>query len=271
MKQPLTLEQELEIIELYQSGKGSPEISRQYARCSASIINILQKHGISRRCNSDSKFKYSLKHDYFERIDTEDKAYFLGLMLTDGYNSNKGIQIGLQEKDGYLLEKFKECLEYTGPLQLRSKVRPTEQPVKVLQLTSKKLSQDLTNLGCIYKKTHFVYFPDIPEHLWNHLIRGAIDGDGSIYCGKDGNYRVTMTGNILFLQRIKEILESKLNICISLRIPSKHPKNIVTITCYSKHGIMKIRDYIYKDSTICLERKKIKFYEVSYKDVTKTF
>jgi len=60
-----------------------------------------------------SKRKYSFNNHYFNKIDNQDKAYWFGFLMADGYNyCKKGVvKFFLQEKDKYLIEKFKESIE----------------------------------------------------------------------------------------------------------------------------------------------------------------
>ena len=59
----------------------------------------------------------ALKERFFEKIDSEEKAYFLGLLISDGnvFKDNTGrqasISITLDLKDEYMLLKFKEVLQ----------------------------------------------------------------------------------------------------------------------------------------------------------------
>ena len=46
------------------------------------------------------------------------------------------------------------------------------------------MCKDLTNLGCCPNKTRALKFPNIPNSLYKHFIRGFLDGDGCIRVGK---------------------------------------------------------------------------------------
>lgn len=52
--------------------------------------------------------KYKLNENYFDKIDIEEKAYFLGLLYADGYiftlRSNKYVRLQLQKIDKHILE-----------------------------------------------------------------------------------------------------------------------------------------------------------------------
>ena len=46
---------------------------------------------------------------YFDNIDTQNKAYTLGFLFADGYNSisKSTVSMALQESDGYILDKIR--------------------------------------------------------------------------------------------------------------------------------------------------------------------
>ena len=66
---------------------------------------------MQRRNVSKCQQVYGINEDYFDVIDSEDKAYFLGLLFADGCNIRCGgkhiVRIRLQEKDKYILDRFK--------------------------------------------------------------------------------------------------------------------------------------------------------------------
>ena len=66
------------------------------------------------------KTKYSYDRNYFEKIDTEDKAYFLGFLYADGFNTKQGFRLQISQKDEDVLLKLKENIKYTGKLYINS-------------------------------------------------------------------------------------------------------------------------------------------------------
>ncbi len=73
---------------------------------------------------------YDLNENYFENIDTEQKAYFLGFIFADGNiqlrqgNTNKyRLRIGLRNKysEIALLNTFKNELMYEGDIRIETK------------------------------------------------------------------------------------------------------------------------------------------------------
>ena len=73
------------------------------------------------------KFKYSFNENYFEKIDSFDKAYWLGFIAADGYitkstNGQNVLGINLGEKEP--LEKFKFCINSDHPINLYNSTNP---------------------------------------------------------------------------------------------------------------------------------------------------
>lgn len=103
------------ILELYYEPKTVTEIC-SILQCNRSMIyrkfkewNIDKRAKIPspERCNA----KYKINTHYFDNINTEHKAYWLGFLLADGYVNQKEILLCLQKEDEYLINKFKEDLE----------------------------------------------------------------------------------------------------------------------------------------------------------------
>lgn len=64
---------------------------------------------------------HGLKDDFFSCIDTEEKAYLLGLLKTDGYikmrNNSPTIGIQLKKEDLYMIERIKELWNSSTKIQ----------------------------------------------------------------------------------------------------------------------------------------------------------
>ena len=80
------------------------------------IKGTLKRRNIPLRTYSENNQKYKRNSHYFDQIDSENKAYYLGLLFADGNNFSKhnAITLSLQEEDGYIVEKFKDEIEYEG-------------------------------------------------------------------------------------------------------------------------------------------------------------
>jgi len=203
--------------------------------------------------------KYPFDDDYFEIIDTEDKAYYLGLLLADGnvYSARNRVQITLVKKDEYILKKFAKCIKYKGNIYLdRGKYSK-------LILPSKKMCSDLAKLGCHPNKGKGdtpATLPDIDDKLVHHLIRGYFDGDGHISKNKklkNPYYNINITGSVPLITKVKGILED--NQMEVSKLYTRPDKTSVQLVVKNK-SVGDFVKYLYKDAKHYLKRKE-KIYE----------
>ena len=150
-------------------GCTSANISRRLNKCGINIIRDYSKTRLPSRVN-----RHNIDLGFFENIDNQDKAYFLGLMFSDGSVNSNCNQCYLKLKDEDVIIKFKEALKCDYPIIYK------EFPWKsyTLEISSKKICNDLVNLGCVPNKTKVLRFPNLKKGLIRHFIRGYFDGDG---------------------------------------------------------------------------------------------
>lgn len=250
-----------EMKEFYLSGKTMQEIA-DIANCNVTNIRShLNRMGVKSRSISETKRKYPLDETYFEKIDTEEKAYFLGFLYADGYNfqARNMVELCLHNQDIDILIKFRKALKYVDkPFSEKSNGKYIS-----FFITSKKVSNDLATLGCVQAKTFKINFPDfIDDNLIRHFIRGYFDGDGCIHNSKAREVQLSVLGNIQFITALQNHFIKVLNINkVKLGQRFKHSE------CYTlpHHGInlsKKILNYLYKDSTIYLDRKYKKYLSI---------
>lgn len=166
------------IILLYKQGKSCSAIAEIYNVNRETIRKYLHKNNIKIKSISNYR-KYSLNINFFDEINTEEKAYILGLLYADGCNSinMSGVNLVLQEKDKTLLEKINQIIGSNKPLSFR-KV-PNRKDYKCqnqfcLHISSKHICQRMIELGCPPKKSLILKFPtekQVPLHLTWHFIR----------------------------------------------------------------------------------------------------
>ena len=260
MPKHISIEKEKEIVAFYKSRPMTiSEVAKNFNVCSLSIIKILNKYRIKRYSKS-KLFSPNLREDYFEIIDTHEKAYFLGLILTDGcvYSKN-GKQpiftLTLHEKDAYLIEALLK------ELNSNKKVTQDGRGCCEVSISSKKLVSDLRKYGVVERKSLIATFPDnIEIEYYSSLLRGIIDGDGSIsyYARKNRKSHIKAvrlcSGNEKFLLDIVDFLYKNLNVA---PIKTYQEKDNLWSIAYRKNASMiSIIDYIYKDATIYMKRKK---------------
>lgn len=220
---------------------------------------------------------YKFNTSFFDKIDTQEKAYVLGMLYADGYNSEDrgNVTLSLTQSDREILEKINICLESDRPIrtQVVKNSMYNTQPYCELTFYNRHFSEKLAEIGCPQKKSHILKFPSfniVPEYLIHHFIRGYVDGDGSIVlCDKNKNPNIkvstaTITSTEDFCLWIKgyceEILE--INSYITCRFPERE-NNTKTLQFGGNRQVKKFLDFIYKDATIYLERKFNKYLEIS--------
>jgi len=152
--------------------------------------------------------------DFFERIDTEEKAYILGFIATDGnvYHCKRkkqyfrlGITLSYQDID--ILEKIRDLI---SP---QTKITKTKRGYAALHIYSRKIFEDLQSQGIMPKKTFKVKPPRLDKNLMCHYWRGAFDGDGGFYITKNANkqnyeqWRAAFTGNKFMCKGFSDFIE----------------------------------------------------------------
>ena len=209
--------------------------------------------------------KTDINDFYFEKIDSHNKAYVLGVMYSDGYLVKEGTgtkRVGIDSIDKEWLENIAQDMEYTGEivgLGPKKSGYSNTKPLYRFKISSPKLYDDLIKLGCFEHKTNILKFPteeQVPKEFLNSFIAGYLDGDGSllILTRKNGyvSFKMSFTGTKEILDGIQDFFHS--NNKISSRFPERHKNNYSLAYC----GVSCVFDKIsilYKDTTVRLPRK----------------
>lgn len=266
-KKWFTNEQTLDIINLYiNDNKSINFISNKYNVDNRVVKRILIENKIKIRDTNYYKSK-QFNNCYFDNIDSEEKAYWLGFIYADGCISKRksqdAFEIKLKDSDKEHLEKLKYCLQSSHKILERCENTPYCQNYKSVSLSicNQHFVDSLFNKGVLYNKSKILQPPTIdqvPEKFINHFIRGYFDGDGSIY-----EYSKTHAGSISFigtesvlnwiLFQLKQVVQT------NAKISKYKNKDIYKLTLGGAKIISKIYYYLYKDSTIWLNRKKSKY------------
>jgi hypothetical protein len=260
----LTDQQKIDVVNAYVSGFSSQKIAIQYNISSVAIRGILKRRNIPIRSKYECNKTYHFNEHFFDTIDSQEKAYFLGFLYADGCNSasRNNIKCTLSEKDKDILLKFSTLLGSKKPLRYIISQNPKWSNYVELSLYSKHLSQRLQELGCFQNKTYIITFPDwLATELYPHFIRGYYDGDGCLVHTKTtGNGCFSIVGTENFCLSLQEIFKSFTQVTsyITTRHPEHH-NNIRTFCISGNLQILKVLNWLYQNSTIYLERKYQKF------------
>lgn len=245
------------IIQKYQEGVSSEIIAKELNIHSTTILRILKRNNIETRDDSKSKRKYSLDESILDYIDCEEKAYFLGLLWSDGNVSKEknDISIRLISKDKEILQQL--SIFFYGQDRITIATDSNNKEIATFRMTSKKLKQRLVELGCPPNKTFVTKYPSgLDPSLDRHFIRGMIDGDGSVL---DYDYPlISLTGTDELLSGISEVIEKNLNFkpYKRKRIQYRHDgKNIISLDYHGFKKFKALGDWIYDSCHIKMSRK----------------
>lgn len=228
--------------------------------------------------------KYIYNKDYFNKIDTAEKAYWLGFLYADGcitrfYRNEKlkamSLELTLKDEDYKHLVKFNNVLESNVPIQ--QKIVANKYKANRLVINSTKMCRDLIKLGCTPTKSLTLEFPNndiVPSRFMNDFIRGYFDGDGGVsytegeYFNsarnkfyKQYHYRCYFCGNEQFLAELKKVLNS--NGIKTSDLKKDDRSNAVNISIYGNENIERFKEYLYTDNCVSLSRKFDKFFFIS--------
>ena len=255
---------------MFLQGKSLTQIQKELGIDRKKLSILLKQDDIEIKLNNS---KYECDENFFDVIDTEEKAYWLGFLYADGSIENFGrfkIDLSLSEKDKNHIEKYKQSLKLTYPTKRTGQLLNdrTYYSYRVV-ITNKKLVESIIDKGCVPNKSLILTFPtekQVPKHLIRHFIRGYFDGDGCITINSNNNsYNFNILGTFDFLTAIQNEFVNSIDGYKATKISKDKRSKVYKFqkgkVCGTK-SIKNIYDYLYKDATIYLDRKKNVFEKV---------
>ena len=242
------------VVEEYNEGQSTTILGNKYNVSSTAINGLLKRRNVLLRSPGFHR-NYAVDEGYFDKIDSEDKAYWLGFIVADGNIHRTYLRIRLAAKDKQHLENFKKAISSQHPIPLYK----TNQGHSACRLIigSRKIVDALSNYSIVPNKRHILEFPDIPEGLVRHYIRGYFDGDGSISnINQTLQFSIT-TGSMPFILDLQERLSRACNLN-KTKLKQRH-HNTWAVSYTGNRQCRRIYDYLYANSTIWLDRKREKF------------
>lgn len=227
--------------------------------------------GLGSRRRAGLVRKHDFDLDYFESIDTPEKAYWLGFIYADGSLApNNTLRIGLHKEAKKHLTKFAKAVGYTGKIR-----GPDKDGRYDLDLTSKKFAEDLRDKGVVENKTFIVRYPDfLSRELNRHFIRGVFDGDGTITTHKsryrervyEAPFMAIVGGAPRFLREVVSILSQEVGVKRVKTIQRKVRGESTGTWAFSYTGApsLRVRDYLYHGATVFMESKRERFFSFDY-------
>ncbi|MBR0260544.1 MAG: hypothetical protein IJQ85_02005 [Selenomonadaceae bacterium] len=238
------------------------KIAKEFNLCEITVSKLLKKANVPMWTRQDLNVG-ELKVDYFKEIDTEIKAYLLGLFAADGcvygINDSKFFAIQLKKDDAEMIKYIKN--EINAPRKIVTDKRDGSCGISVV---NNLFVQYLVNHGVTEgKSTRFL--PALSDHLMSHYVRGLFDGDGSIVIRKAHSYGKAMRCCVVILahsnliNQLRNYLEDKLNLS-HLNFCSNGGE-AYSIHYSGRHDFIAVTDFIYKDANLYLKKKHRKYLE----------
>lgn len=167
----------------------SPNCRKEWITEYRDAFRNLNKNGgkiVCKYCRVNGRSNPNCRHpelndNFFEEINNEEKAYFLGLIASEGsINKNNAVIVTIHKRDKYILEKFRDLLCKSLEVIPQTK----ESSVVTLRICSKKIVNDIRQWLKVSEDrvlSYNVRLPDLPtEELKWAFLRGFFDGDGCI-------------------------------------------------------------------------------------------
>lgn len=177
----LSMSEEKQLVDEYLQGEPVVVLMERYGyKSKKSISDKVKKHlgedyaaGVQTAKKNRQNFNYT-----FGEIKNNFDAYFIGLLLTDGYITTRGTDIGIDLID-------EDCISFLAR-QIKTNYHDYSTNGKKryrLIISSKEEVENIKRYGIVQRKAHILKGFDLlpsEEKFIPYIVRGIIDGDGSI-------------------------------------------------------------------------------------------
>lgn len=258
----LSNEQEKQLVQDYLNGIPVNVLMEKYGfKTKKSITDKVKKYYPNDYENIIKTAKINRKgYNYtLEKITSEFDAYYIGLLMTDGYISREN-DVGLDLTDEDCISFLSKVIgkEYKIYSQDNHKTRYR------LILSDKQLVGNLQRFGIVHRKSYILDEPKLlpeEEKFIPYIIRGIIDGDGTVSPTSYGGaqFRIVSMSE-KFIDWLIYILENRL-FMIDIH-KSQSETGIWVLETSNQYNILKLISLVY-NKPFGMSRK--------YKILRKTF
>ena len=254
---------------------------QEYLEGNQSISSVSDKYGINRK-SIDRRLKemgisakkiINCYQDAFDIIDTEEKAYWLGMIYADGYVcTNKhvvGLSLKLEDQEHVLA--FIKFMKFNGGCNITQTTNYNSKEkggyMCSTMITNEYLWNSLINKGVVPHKSLILEFPKeewfSDKSLIYHFIRGYCDGDGTLGVYQHSKTNHTMEESLMFVgtKNFLEGIQKYLGKGYLMQKPNCSDKT--WRLSYSTQRANNAAKLIYENATVSLYRKK-KIYDEKF-------
>lgn len=241
------------------NNKQIQEIRDKYEHC-IPLIQLQNEYHISydrlknivqdcKVISSSQRLNHNLDENYFENINSNDKAYWLGWIISDGSITNQPekskfqLELTLKQEDEEILHLLEKDLGVSDKIYLSQK------NYKRFSLGCKKIVKDLEKLGITQNKSFTVQVPNFDPQFNAAFIRGIFDGDGGFttYTRKSGQrcQEFSICGNEYIITWVLNTLTKEIPSLTKNTITKE--RSIKRIRWSRKKDIILLKEYLYKN------------------------
>ncbi len=240
-----------DMIIIYNKCQNVYEIARKYNYYGSSIRLLLKKHDINTRTIKElTESRRYVSINPFIKLDNE-TYYWLGILVTDGcIEDDTRVGLGFKREDKPHLIKFSNYLG--GNLVIRDEIHSKNGGLTSrIAFRNKEIVKTLYYYGITKRKSFTLKLENIDINY--HLLRGIIDGDGSIQINEK---RICIfSASLDFVKQI-ESFYNKENINFKTSLPIGK-KSVYVITVCRNKDILKLLNNLYENASVYLDRKQI--------------
>jgi hypothetical protein len=227
---------------------------------------------------------YKVNEDYFDEINSPDKAYWLGFIWCDGYvarRERKGlesfeIKVSLSSIDKSHIEKLAICLETNIPIREYAiyGVYEGNREARLLIAKSSFGRKLYYNYGIVpYRDNMEKLLEMLPHEYYRDFLRGMVDADGSIISRdivhKSSNrkeFSIGLTTNKTLVEFFNHVLIEEGLTQTRYKLSTKNDGDPYVVyrnlRITGNNIVEKILDWLYENSEMHLDRKRNKYMEI---------
>ncbi len=196
------------------------------------------------------------------RIKTEwsnNLAYVIGLITTDGNLSSDGRHIDFTSKDMQLIKTFKNCLNLKNKIGLKTSSFSPDKKYFHVQFGDVIFYKWLLEIGLGPHKSKTLKEIKIPDKYFFDFLRGHFDGDGCCYSYWDKRWNSSFMFYISFISASREHilwLKNKIEKLTKIKTDIRAEKGLMYGLRFAKtNSKVILRKIYYKKNLPCLLRK----------------
>jgi hypothetical protein len=256
------------IVAGFDGGASMPELAALFGHTGTTVQRILRQAGHETPRKGWHKRKYPFNERYFESIDSEEKAYWLGFLAADGCVSDvhtpgrrrKTLHLTLALPDAGHVAKLIRSLGSAQPVrEYGHKANDGRTRYSaVAAFHSAALVEDLSRLGVEPRKS-FTAQPWVgPDGLMRHYWRGVVDGDGGLRKQmREGRpeWEVYCCGSTPMMAAYAEFMRAAVGTATSPR-PCYDGARIHAVGIGGTRMPQAVARLLYAGATVFLDRKK---------------